>query len=261
MEKYRSGSSVCWNARRVIRLTNVSAGYAEGNILSHIELQVARGERVCLLGRSGAGKTTLLRLMSAALAPRTGILLLDNHDPHVLVGAALRRMRSTIAIIHQSHDLVDRASVAHNVLAGRLGRWSAWETLRTWIWPAADRLSEVHGVLQRVGLGDYLWHRCDRLSGGQQQRVAIARALYQQAQVILADEPVASLDPANAAEVIDLLIRTTHEDGRTLVASLHQPELARRWFTRLIGVRDGAISFDLPAAEVDDTRIAALFAP
>ena len=115
--------------------------------------------------------------------------------------------------------------------------------------------------MERVGIEAQASQPIRDLSGGQQQRVAIARALYQQAQVILADEPVASLDPANAAEVIDLLIRTTHEDGRTLVASLHQPELARRWFTRLIGVRDGAISFDLPAAEVDDTRIAALFAP
>ncbi len=244
----------------MIRLAQVVAGYGDKNILTHIDLHIQRGESVAILGRSGAGKTTLLRLMSAALAPTAGTITIDSKDPHVLSGSALRDLRSRLASIHQSHDLVNRASVARNVLAGRLGRWRLWETLRTWAWPSAQRLSEVFHVLQRVGLGDYLWHRCDRLSGGQQQRVAIARALYQEAQVILADEPVASLDPAHSAEVIELLIRTAREDGTTLIASLHQPELARRWFSRLIGMSDGRIVFDLPTSEVDDARIAALFA-
>lgn len=243
----------------MIAFDGVSAGYGGTQIIQGLDLRIAAGERVALLGPSGAGKTTVLRLCAAALAPQAGRCSIAGV---ALAGdaPAPRSLRSAIAIIHQRQDLVARSSVVRNVMAGRLGRWSAWQTLRTWCWPAQRDIAEVHAVLQRVELGECLWQRCDRLSGGQQQRVAIARALYQDARLILADEPVSSLDPTRSAAVLDLLCRTASEDGRTLVASLHQPDLARRWFPRLIGLREGRVQFDLPSEAVDDARLAALFA-
>ena len=243
----------------MIELHQVSADYGTAPILSDVSLRIAAGEQVALLGPSGAGKTTLLRLIGAALVPTSGTCRIHGNAVPSSESPALRVVRSRIATIHQQHDLIARSSVARNVLAGRLGRWGVWKTLRTWVWPAADDCAAVAAVLTRVGLAEHLWDRCDRLSGGQQQRIAIARAMYQDAELLLADEPVSSLDPAQASAVLELLCRTATEDGRTLIASLHHPELARRWFPRLIGLRGGRIIFDLPREEVDDARLANLF--
>jgi len=229
-------------------------------VLRSIDLAVARGERVALLGPSGAGKTTLFRVLNLGLPPDAGGYHLDGVDSAALRGPARRQARAGIATVHQQHDLVGRLDVLRNILAGRLGAWGLWRSVRQYTWPERVDVAAVERILARVGIPEKLHERADRLSGGQQQRAAIARALFQDARLVLADEPVSAVDPGLAEDIVGLLCRTCAEDGRTLVASLHQPQLARRFFPRIVGMSAGRIVFDLPAAEVDDARLRALFA-
>jgi phosphonate transport system ATP-binding protein len=225
-----------------------------------VDLDVAAGERVAVVGPSGAGKTTLLRVLNLGLRPDGGSYALDGRDAAALRGRERRLARTKIATIHQQHDVVGRLSVLKNVLVGRLGIWNAAHATRTWFWPSDDDVAQAHAVAQRVGIADKLFQRADRLSGGQQQRVAIARALFQDARLVLADEPVASVDPSLAEEIVALLVRSADEDGRTLLVNLHQPDLVRRHFRRVVGVRDGVVAFDLPVERADDAMLAAFFA-
>lgn len=244
----------------MIALDSVAAGPAGTAVLQDISLRLAAGERVALLGASGAGKTTLLRLCGADLEPLAGTATVAGVSVHARPAqATLRRLRTRIACIHQGHDLVGPSSVARNVLAGGLGRWGLARTLATWIWPPAVELERVAAILKRVGIAHLLWQRVDRISGGERQRVAIARALYQDAPLVLADEPVSQLDPGNAHAVLDLLCRTAEEDGRTLLACLHQAELAVQYFPRAVGLRGGRIAFDLPTAQVTESLLTDLF--
>jgi phosphonate transport system ATP-binding protein len=225
-----------------------------------VDLDVAAGERVAVVGPSGAGKTTLFRVLNLGLRPDGGRYELDGRDVASLRGGPLRAERTKIATIHQQHDVVGRLTVLKNVLAGRLGRWSAGHATRAWLWPSDADVEEARAVATRVGIGEKLFERADRLSGGQQQRVAIARALYQDARLVLADEPVASVDPSLAEEIVSLLVRSAEEDGRTLLVNLHQPDLVRRHFRRVVGVREGVVAFDLPVERVDDAMLTAFFA-
>jgi len=243
----------------LIRLSGVTRTLGSTRALRGVSIDVAAGERIAVVGPSGAGKTTLLRVLNLGLRPDGGAYELDGADTRTLRGAALRRARTRIATIHQQHDVVGRLSVLKNVLAGRLGSWSWTRATRAWIWPSAADVEAAHAVAARVGIGDKLFQRADRLSGGQQQRVAIARALFQDARLLLADEPVASVDPALAEEIVALLVRSAEEDGRTLIVNLHQPDLVRRHFRRVVGVRGGAVAFDLPVARVDDALLGSFF--
>lgn len=216
-------------------------------VLSGVTLDLAPGECLAVIGPSGAGKTTLLRTLALMIAPASGHLAIDGTDPVTLSGEALRRLRSRVAIVTQRHDLVEPLSVHQNVMAGALGRWSTGRALRYLLRPRAGELAEAHEALAAVGLADKLREPTRALSGGQQQRVAIARALVQAPSVLLADEPVASLDPASAAEVLGLLTGLARERGMALVCALHQPDLARAFCDRVVEAREGRI---MPVAAV-----------
>jgi phosphonate transport system ATP-binding protein len=228
-------------------------------VLDGIDLEVAPGEAVAFLGPSGAGKTTLLRLLNGAVVPAAGSVRVGGTDLAAVAGADLRDLRSGIGFIHQDLRLVPNLRVVQNVLMGRFGRQSLWGSLRMMFRPARADLEEVHRLLERVGIPEKMFARVDTLSGGQAQRVAIARALFQGPGILLADEPVSSVDPARAHALLDLLAGISAEEGLTLGVSVHDPDLVRRHFGRVVGLREGRLAFDSPARELDDDRLAGLY--
>ena len=215
--------------------------------LDGVTLDVRAGERVAVIGRSGVGKTTLFRLLNATQRPTGGVLRFGGREVGLMSGGELRELRRRVGTVYQQHHLVPSLSVLDNALCGRLGRWTLLHTLRSAVRPSRREVEEATAVLESVGLADKRRARADELSGGQQQRLAIARTLLQEPDVILADEPVASLDPALAESIIELLMRITQEGARTLIVSLHAVELARRHFPRVVALRRGAVALDVSA--------------
>jgi len=208
--------------------------------LQPLSLSIARGEKVALIGPSGAGKSTLLKLLNTSLSPSAGTVRVLGEEPAALGARPLRQLRARIGTIYQQLLLVPQASVFQNVVAGRLGRISLWRAAVSLVSKAeADR---VAAVLDQVGIASKLYERVDRLSGGEQQRVAIARTLYQDPEIILADEPIASVDPAQSAEIVELLMELGRD--RTIVMSTHRLEPVLPRFSRLIGLRRGRLLFD-----------------
>ncbi|EXI79956.1 MAG: Cell division ATP-binding protein FtsE [Candidatus Accumulibacter appositus] len=240
-------------------LHDVELTHANGFVaLREIALALQTGEQLAIVGPSGAGKTTLLRLISAALRPSKGRIDLLGGDPWALSAAELRRLRTRIGVAHQAPPLPPRQRVVTAVLAGRLGQWPWWKGIASLAYPVD--VTGACAALARLELGERIFDRCDRLSGGQLQRVGIARVLYQQAQLVLADEPVSALDPALALQTVKVLCDDAAARGATLVASLHAVDLARSCFPRIVGMREGRIVFDLPVAAVDDVLLSELYA-
>ena len=227
----------------LLQLRGVSVAAAQGSapVLHDVGLEVAAGERVALVGPSGAGKTTLLRTLTGRLKPVAGEVLIEGVSLAALRGRRLRAQRAHIGLITQKHDLVDTLRVDKNVMAGALGRWSTARALRFLFWSRPHELAEAQAALASVGLAHKLKAPSTALSGGEQQRVAIARALVQAPRLLLADEPVASLDPGAAVEVLELLTGLSKARGMALICSLHQPELAERFFDRIVEVRQGSL--------------------
>ena len=236
-------------------LTKVFPG--EIRAVDGLDLKIGAGERVAFIGPSGAGKTTLFRLLNCTLKPTAGRLWVGGREVAHLHGAALRAARRRIGTIYQQHNLVPRLPVIHNVLAGRLGTWSTTRALLSLARPV--EVEEAHRALQQVGIPEKLYARTDELYGGQQQRVAIARALLQDPDIILADEPVSSVDPTLAAGIVHLLTDISRATGKTLVVNLHSVDLALATFPRIIGLRDGRVLFDLAPEAVRDETLAALY--
>jgi phosphonate transport system ATP-binding protein len=230
-------------------------------ICDGVSFSLAAGERVALFGPSGAGKTTLLRAINSSVPVHAGQIAFAGEAANPVGKIALRNLRRRIAMIPQKHDLVESLRVYHNVMAGALGRWSDAHALRFLFWPSAAELQEAKAALKRVGLDDKLNARSSALSGGQQQRVAIARALVQQPLLILADEPVASLDPRMAHQVLELLCGLAKHDGVALVCTLHQPELARQYFPRLLQMEAGRLIADCASVPQPMSRPQARPAP
>lgn len=213
-----------------------------------VDLAVDPGETVALIGPSGAGKTTLLRALGGQIRPSSGVIDFNGAPLSALSGRRLRAARRSLGFVAQKHDLVEPLAVHRNVMAGALGRWSDLRALRYLFWATPSELSDARRALDAVGLAGKLKAPTSALSGGEQQRVAIARALVQAPRLLLADEPVASLDPTTAAEVLDLLTRLCRDNGMALVCSLHQPDLADRYFGRILELRDGRVVRDRPGA-------------
>jgi phosphonate transport system ATP-binding protein len=239
----------------VVRLRGAGRVFGSAVALADVDLSIESGECVAILGSSGAGKSTLLSLINGSLSPTSGCVEVFGSDLAQLSSAQLRAVQRRIGSISQRLDLVEQVRVLHNVNAGRLGHWSTLRALLALASPRPD--SAVLEALDRVGLAWAVHERTERLSGGERQRVAIARMLVQVPDLVVADEPVSSLDPHRAAAVLDLLQR--HTEGQTVVVSLHQPELARIHCTRAIGLRDGRIAFDMPAGNLSTGSVVDLY--
>lgn len=224
--------------------------------LDQVSLSIPPGEAVALIGPSGAGKTTLLTLLDSRLRAWSGrvSVLGSALDPD---HAPPRARRADTGFIFQDFALVERSSVLRNVLNGRLGRMSALCAL--FGRPSKKDLAVAHAALTDCGIADLAERRVDSLSGGQRQRVAIARCLSQEPRLILADEPVSNLDPARAAEILSLLTEAARRRGATTVFSSHQPDLARRFARRIVGMRNGRIVFDTPTADLTEGATARLY--
>jgi phosphonate transport system ATP-binding protein len=236
-----------------LRLASVEVRYGGTAALAGFDLTVRSGERVALVGPSGAGKTTLLSLAAGLVtAGRGHVEVLGEAVP--ASGRRPRSLRRRVGVVPQAHHLVGPLRVLHNVEAGRLGQLSTARAL--WALLRPNPSSDTVAVLEEVGLADRIWERTDALSGGQQQRVAVARALLHRPELVLADEPVASLDPTTGRSVMELLRAGSH----ALLVSLHDPEMAREHCDRVIGVRDGRMRFDRPAAEVGPDDLASVYA-
>lgn len=238
-----------------IELRKVSKSFgSQIKALQDVTLDIQSGERVAILGPSGAGKSTLLRTINGLETPSSGQVRVNGR---LVSPAETREIRRQVGMIFQRFNLVPRMSVMANVLTGRLGYRSTMTNLFGWF-PAEDHALAC-AALEEVRLLDRAWERADRLSGGQQQRVGIARTLVQQAQVILADEPVASLDPETSQEIMRLLDRVTRERNVTLVVNLHQVELAKQFADRVIGLRAGKLIFDVATSLLSDDMLDELY--
>lgn len=243
----------------MLSLSGVGYLHADGQAaLQDIQLEVAKGERIAIIGPSGAGKTTLLRLLATHLQPQCGHYRLQDGEPWSMSTAARQKLRADIGLIHQTPPLPPRQRVITAVLAGRLGQWSLGRSLLSLLYPL-DRQGAAE-VLAGLDLADKLYQRCDQLSGGQLQRVGIARVLYQAPNLILADEPVSAMDPVLANRSLSILNQEAKQRQTTLLASLHAVRLALEHFPRVIGVREGRILFDKASSDVSQAELDALYA-
>jgi phosphonate transport system ATP-binding protein len=228
--------------------------------LVDLSAAIEPGQFVAVIGKSGAGKTTLLRCLSRATLVSRGAIRFDETDLAELRGRALRAHRTRVGMIYQQFNLVRRLPVIDNVLIGRLGRLSGWERWAALVHHFDRRQRDIaFRCLDHVGLLDRVWQRTDTLSGGEQQRVAIAKILAQEPTVVLADEPVASLDLSNGRLVMQTLRRVASAVGITVIATLHHVELARSYADRILGLKAGRLVFDGPGSQLTDAALFEIF--
>ncbi|MEO8529612.1 MAG: phosphonate ABC transporter ATP-binding protein [Deltaproteobacteria bacterium] len=235
----------------MLELKNLSRIFGQKRAVDNVSFSVDKPAFIGIIGRSGAGKSTLLRVLNRLTDATSGEINFDGQNVLAYSGAAKRAWQGHCAMIFQQFNLVPRLDVASNVLHGQLSRRSTLATVFN-LWPESD-ITRALEILDRLGIAEHAPKRAEALSGGQQQRVAIARALMQDPKIILADEPIASLDPMNAQIVMDTLRRIHDEDKRLVIANLHTLDTARRYCDRVIGMRDGRVVFDgLPAQLTTD---------
>lgn len=234
-----------------ISLSEVSVTYPNGTrALRDVSVDVAAGEMVSIVGLSGSGKSTLIRTINGLVPVSSGTVTVGGQDVTRLTGRPLRRLRGHIGMIFQAFNLADRTSVLNNVLVGRFAHTPTYRTVLG-LMSAADREIAL-AALDSMGMIDKVWTRAGSLSGGQKQRVAIARALAQQPSIMLADEPVASLDPPTAHSVMSDLRRINADRGLTVLINIHMMDLARQYAERIIGLRDGCLVYDGPSADATE---------
>lgn len=242
----------------MIKFVDVVKTYPNGTqALRGINLTIRDGEFVAIIGLSGAGKSTLLRSINKMHSITSGQLFIDDIEISSIKGKDLRMLRRSIGMIFQSFNLVKRMSVFNNVMTGRVAYHPTLKTLFG-LFPREDKLLALES-LDTMGILDKAFQRADQLSGGQQQRVALARALTQKPKVILADEPVASLDPITTVQVMDDFARINREYGITIVANMHHVDLAVKYATRIIGIKNGEVVYDGPSSQVKDEVLVQIY--
>jgi phosphonate transport system ATP-binding protein len=242
----------------LLEIKNLTMIYDGGvEALHDVSFTVRDGEFVALIGLSGAGKSTLLRCINRLVEPTEGQIVFDGEDITAASPQQLRMIRRSIGMIFQQFNLVERSKVITNVLSGRLGYVNAGKSL-VGIFPR-EETERAMANLERVGIPDKAQSRADELSGGQQQRVGIARALMQEPKLMLADEPVASLDPVLSDSILMYLEELNKKEDVTVICSLHIPALARRYGTRIIALKDGRLVFDGSTEEFDDDRFEKIY--
>lgn len=235
----------------LLEIAHLSHTYANGvTALRDVSFSVEPGEFLVIIGLSGSGKSTLLRTLNRLIEPTNGTITFDGQDVTHVAGDALRRHRSQIGMIFQHFNLIDRHSVLNNVLYGALGRTSTSSAILGRY--TAEQRSAAQKNLEIVGIGDKATYRADALSGGQKQRVAIARALMQDPRLLLADEPVASLDPATSHSVMQYLEKINRELGMTVICNLHFLSLVRQYATRVIALKGGEVVFNGQPEDITD---------
>jgi phosphonate transport system ATP-binding protein len=254
----------------MLTFSGLTKAYGSLVAVDDLSFQVPRGQMVGIIGRSGAGKSTLLRMINRLVDPTRGRITYRDGEPNKgdgggevdvgsLRGRALSRWRQRCAMVFQQFNLVPRLDVLTNVLMGRLSHQPTWRALLA-LWTAEERALALL-TLERVEMAAHVLKRCDTLSGGQQQRVAIARALVQEPAIVLADEPIASLDPPSAARVMEILRAINRDEGITVLCNLHTLDTARSYCDRIIGMRTGRVVFDGPPQALDEGRIREIYGP
>lgn len=242
----------------LLRVQDLGFGYEKAKpILRNLSFDVQPLERVAVLGRSGAGKSTLLRSVVGIHKPESGTITTLGRRTDQLDRKSLRQLRTEVGLIFQGYSLVGVSSALENVLMGSLGSVRG-PRLGPWSYGAA-RIAEALDLLARVGMAEYADRRLDSLSGGQQQRIAIARALMQRPRLLLADEPISSLDTDTADEILTLMTEVAQQRGLAVIASLHQVDKALQWATRVIGLVGGELVLDAPAAELSREKLGGIY--
>lgn len=242
----------------MIEIRDAAKVYKNGtHAMNHINLTINDGDYLCIIGLSGAGKSTLLRSINRLNEISEGEILIDGKSLTKANKKELREIRTHIGLISQQFNLVKRSTVQKNILSGKLGTYSTFNSIFGLF--SKEDYAKVNEVLEKVGLQDKLQSRCDELSGGQQQRVCIARTLFQDASIILADEPVASLDPVTSNKVLTDLKMINETMGRTVIVNIHSVELAKHYATRIIGLQDGNLVFDGTPAELTDEKLKEIY--
>src|SRR5580692_5814316 len=241
----------------MLEIDGLSRSFGTKTVLNGVSLQIEKGAFVGVIGRSGAGKSTLLRLINRLIDPSAGRIVFEGVDVTALKGRQLRLWRARAAMIFQQFNLIGRLDVLTNVLMGRLATVPASRSLLGW-WPDQDKAIAL-SALEQFDMAPLAAHRADHLSGGQQQRVAIARALVQEPDIVLADEPTASLDPHNTRVVMEALQRINKHFGITVICNLHSLEIARSYCDRLVGMAAGGVVFDDATAALTDAAARELY--
>ena len=242
---------------QLLTIRNLTKRFGDNTAVDRVSLEFKSGSFVGVIGRSGAGKSTLLRMINRLNEPTQGSIEFDGTVVTDLQGVALNEWRRNCAMVFQQFNLVGRLDVLTNVLMGRLTTVPTWRALLT-LWSDADKLDALE-TLDRFGMADFAAQRCDQLSGGQQQRVAICRALMQRPQIILADEPIASLDPKNTQMVMDTLKRINEDMGITVICNLHDLDIARNYCERLVGMSEGRVVFDDVPEQLTEDLVQTLY--
>ena len=242
----------------MIKFENVGKTYPNGvQALKGVNLEISDGEFVAIIGLSGAGKSTLLRSINKMHDITEGKLFIDDIEISSIKGKDLRMLRRSIGMIFQSFNLVKRMSVFNNVLTGRVAYHPTFKTLFG-LFPKEDKILALES-LETMGILEKAFSRADQLSGGQMQRVALARALSQNPKIILADEPVASLDPITTVQVMDDFARINRDFKITIIANMHHVDLALKYATRIIGIKNGEVVYDGPSKDIDDDMLVQIY--
>jgi phosphonate transport system ATP-binding protein len=240
-----------------VRLENVTVRFGEQAVLRDVSLTVQRGERLALVGPSGAGKSTLLGVINGTVSIDSGTVWLLGQDVRALPSRQRRALFASVGTIYQDLCLIDNLRVVHNVNAGHLGRWSTLRSLVSLLWPL-DKARARHALTQ-VGIPEKMYEATGTLSGGQRQRVAIARILVQDPAIVLADEPISSLDPERSTEAMDLLRTLNQELGKTVIVSCHSVQFVQSHFDRAVGIKDGALHFDCSSSALSSSVLTGLY--